>query len=156
MNPLLALAAATRTEALVAAEAAFERGTFDVAGARALAGAYGATHINAATNRAITAVLAHRAGYYNNKAAFEDYKTAPRARTTSGRRPSITTSRSTSRRRTAPPSTAATAAAVYPMPKRLRRSRAHAHIATSSSFPCICFDRCLSRGGVETPIPPQT
>ena len=54
----------------------------------------------------------------------------PRARTTSGRRLSTTTSRSTSRRRTAPPSTA--------------------------SFPCICFDRCLSRGGVETPMPPQT
>ena len=79
----------------------------------------------------------------------------PRARTTSGRRLSTTTSRSTSRRRTAPPSTAATAVAVYPMPKRPRRSRARAHIATSSSFPCICFDRCLSRGGVETPMPPQ-
>ena len=59
--------------------AAFERGTFDVAGARALAGAYGATHINAATNRAIIAVLAHRAGYYNdNKSAFEDYKISSR------------------------------------------------------------------------------
>ena len=43
VNPLLALAAATRAEALVAAEAAFERGVFDVAEARALAGAYGAT-----------------------------------------------------------------------------------------------------------------
>ena len=79
VNPLLALAAATRAEALVEAEAAFERGTFDVAGARALAGAYGATHINAATNRAITAVLAHRAGNYrDNKSAFEDYKISSR------------------------------------------------------------------------------
>ena len=79
VNPLLALAAATRAEALVAAEAAFERGTFDVAEARALAGAYGATHINAATNRAITAVLAHRAGNYrDNKSAFEDYKISSR------------------------------------------------------------------------------
>jgi hypothetical protein len=49
------------------------------ASARALAGAYGATHINAATNRAITAVLAHRAGRYkDNKAAFEDYKISSR------------------------------------------------------------------------------
>ena len=38
-----------------------------------------ATHINAATNRAITAVLAHRAGYYkDNKSAFEDYKVSSR------------------------------------------------------------------------------
>ena len=36
-------------------------------------------HINAATNRAITAVLAHRAGYYkDNKSAFEDYKVSSR------------------------------------------------------------------------------
>ena len=49
-------------------------------GARARArGRGGATHINAATNRAITAVLAHRAGRYkDNKAAFEDYKISSR------------------------------------------------------------------------------